>query len=124
MSAHNRANWWYRWLPDRLFYLPVGFWGILAGALLSIAINVLTAVRFQSDAGLVQIRFMITAVILFIVAALGFAWLSLAIEAFYRELSNPLDVKPAIRGAKPRLAALLLGSVSLMVIAIALFFVC
>jgi len=122
MSVHNRANWWYRWLPDKLFFLPAGFWGILAGALLAIAINVLTAARLQSNTGLVQILFVIMAIILFIGAALGFAWLSLAIEAFYREVSNPLDIKPTIRGAKPKLTALLLGSISLTVIAFVLLF--
>lgn len=124
MSSNKKSSWWYRWLPDRLFFLPAGFWGILAGVLLAIAINLLTAIRFELDARLVRVHFIIVAIILFITAAFGFAWLSLVIEGCYRDVTNPLDVKPAIRGAKPKLAALLLGSILLMALAFVLFFAC
>lgn len=124
MSSNKKSSWWYRWLPDRLLFLPAGFWGILAGALLAIAINMLTAIRFEQDVRLARVPLMIVAIILFIMAAFGFAWLSIVIEGCYRDVTSPLNVKPAVRGSKPKFAALLLGSILIMALAFVLFFAC
>ena len=67
---------------------------------------------------------MIVAIILFIIAAFGFAWLSIAIEGCYRDVTNPLNVRPAIRSSKPKLAALLLGSILIMALAFVFFLAC
>lgn len=123
MSAKT-WRWWYRWLPDGLFFLPTGLWGILAGGLLSIAVSVLTSIRFQSQAGLSQTAPLVLSTLLFALAAFGFAWLSLFIESHHKRVASPLDIEPAIRRAKSQHASLLLGSLTLVVMAFVFLFLC
>ena len=95
----------------------------MAGGLLSISVNVLTTIRFESQDGPAQTVTLALNTVFFAMAAFGFAWLSLFIESRLRPLVSPLDIGPAIRMAKPRLAVLFLGSSTFTVFALVFLFV-
>ena len=95
----------------------------MAGGLLSISVNVLTTIRFESQDGPAQTVTLALSTVFFAMAAFGFAWLSLFIESRLKALVSPLDIGPAIRMAKPRLAVLFLGSSTFTVFALVFLFV-